>query len=160
MTTVQITINTMNAESTFNLGIELGSVCRGGELIALNGELGAGKTWLAKGIGKGLHISEPIHSPTFTLINEYHGRISMVHVDFYRLNYVDEVYNLGLDEYLDHGHVVVIEWADKFASALPPDYLHIQITSPGDSSRQLKVTQAGNSCGHLFQALNRIKGNL
>jgi tRNA threonylcarbamoyladenosine biosynthesis protein TsaE len=160
MATEIMTINTLTAESTFNLGIELGSVCRGGELIALNGELGVGKTWLAKGIGKGLHIAEPIHSPTFTLINEYRGKLPMVHVDFYRLNDLDEVFNLGLDEYQDQGHVVVIEWADKFASALPPDYLNIQITSQDDTSRQLMVTQTGDSCRHLFQALIRIKGTV
>src|SRR5208282_2402810 len=84
---------------TYQLGLVIGTICEGGEVIALNGELGSGKTVLTQGIAKGIGIHEYIHSPTFTIINEYSAPLWLFHADFYRLQVENEVEELGLEEY-------------------------------------------------------------
>jgi tRNA threonylcarbamoyladenosine biosynthesis protein TsaE len=109
-----------------------------GSVLALVGELGAGKTQFVKGLAAGLGHTGEVTSPTFTLVHEYHGgRLPLYHFDFYRLERPDEALQLGLDEYLTGDGICVIEWADKFPDLLPPTarWLHFAIT--GDRERTI-----------------------
>jgi len=105
---------------TFAHGRALGATLRAGDVIALDGELGAGKTHFVKGIAAGLGCDGDVTSPTFTLVHEYTGgRLPLFHFDFYRLESEDETLRIGLDDYLGAGGVIVIEWAGKFPALLP-----------------------------------------
>ena len=111
-----------SAEETFELGRRRAESLRGGEVLALVGELGAGKTHFVKGLAAGLACRANVTSPTFVLIHEYvDGRLPLYHFDFYRLESEEEVRQIGLDDYLHGNGVVVVEWADKFPSLLPAD---------------------------------------
>jgi len=107
-------------QETFELGRQLAATLRRGDVLALAGDLGAGKTQFTKGLAAGLGVEADVTSPTFTLIHEYPGgRLPLFHIDLYRLEDEDEVLGIGIDEYLDGDGVTVIEWADKFATLLP-----------------------------------------
>lgn len=116
------TIISHSPADTFSQGKALGIQLRGGEVIALCGDLGAGKTHFVKGVAAGLgHDPDEVTSPTFTLVHEYNlGRLPLFHFDFYRLETEDEALQLGFDDYMDSGGVLAIEWADKFEHLLPP----------------------------------------
>lgn len=131
-------------EETRAIGRAIGAALAGGEIVCLNGGLGAGKTHLAQGIAAGAGISGPVSSPTFTLINEYEGRLSLAHFDFYRLERPDELDDIGFDEYLDGVRVVVIEWADRFPERLPARRLDIDISIGGERRRILRVAGPDN----------------
>jgi len=107
-------------QETFELGRQCAAPLRRGAVLALEGDLGAGKTQFTKGLAEGLGVEADVTSPTFTLIHEYPGgRLPLFHIDLYRLEDEDEVLGIGLDEYLDGDGVTVIEWADKFATLMP-----------------------------------------
>ncbi|RYD35711.1 MAG: tRNA (adenosine(37)-N6)-threonylcarbamoyltransferase complex ATPase subunit type 1 TsaE [Verrucomicrobiaceae bacterium] len=107
-------------EDTLALGRELGMAARAGDVIALCGGLGSGKTHLSKGITAGAGSLSEVTSPTFTLVHEYRGgRIPVFHFDFYRMSSADEVLGLGWDEYLEAGGLCLVEWADLFPALLP-----------------------------------------
>ena len=107
-------------QETFELGRQFAASLRRGAVLALAGDLGAGKTQFSKGLAAGLGVEAEVTSPTFTLIHEYPGgRLPLFHIDLYRLEEEEEVLGIGLDEYLDGDGVTVIEWADKFAELMP-----------------------------------------
>ena len=109
-----------NPAETFAHGRALAASLRAGDVVALDGELGAGKTHFVKGIAAGLACGDDVTSPTFTLVHEYAGgRLPLFHFDFYRLESENETLRIGLDDYLGAGGVVVIEWAGKFPALLP-----------------------------------------
>ena len=113
---------------------------RGGEVLGLIGELGAGKTHFVKGLAAGLGFHDEVTSPTFTLVHEYHGgRLPLFHADFYRLDSADEALRIGFDEYLDDSGVLVIEWADKFPELLPPDTFYFQFRLLEDQAREIRM---------------------
>jgi tRNA threonylcarbamoyladenosine biosynthesis protein TsaE len=131
------------AEATLRLGVSLGESLTVGSVILLNGDLGSGKTTLVQGIGQGLGITEPIVSPTFTLINEYReGRIPLYHLDLYRLE-PSEVVGLNLEIYWEGVEVipgiVAIEWAEKMPYK-PDSYLSVVLTYGDHGARQAKIT--------------------
>jgi len=119
------------------LGERLGRALQAGDVIALFGDLGAGKTTLTKGIAVGLGLAADIHSPTFTLIHEHPGAVPLYHVDLYRLSKEEEIETLGLDEYIYGDGVTIIEWADRMKELLPPDRLDIELRMKGDTEREL-----------------------
>ena len=128
-------------EETFAYGFRLAHGLRHGDIIALCGELGAGKTWLSKGLASGLG-GDPntVASPTFTLIHEYMGgRLPMFHFDFYRLDSAEEALQLGLDDYLAGEGVVVIEWADKFAELIPAEARWVRLRAFEGGLREIEI---------------------
>jgi len=131
------TIQTNSAEQTIALGKSLGKGLRAGDVVALFGDLGAGKTTLTRGIAAGLGLEADVHSPTFTLIHEHPGAVPLYHVDLYRLASEEEVETLGIEEYIYSDGVTIVEWADRMRSMLPPERLDIDLRMTGDTEREL-----------------------
>jgi tRNA threonylcarbamoyladenosine biosynthesis protein TsaE len=132
----------VSPEQTLAIGRALGRLLRAGELVALCGALGSGKTQLVKGIADGLGVppDEPVVSPTFMLVREYAGRLKLYHIDAYRLGRADELVALGLDEMLeDAGGVVAVEWADRVAEVLPASAWWIEMSHVGEQVRGLSI---------------------
>lgn len=125
MKILKIKLTSLNETEVF--GQKLGSLLMPGDILCLNGDLGAGKTTLTQSIGLGLGVEDYITSPTFTLINEYRGRMWLYHFDVYRLENVEEVYDLGFDEYFYGNGVCIIEWAEKIEKFLPRERIEINI---------------------------------
>ncbi len=131
----QLTLN--NSNETIALGERMAAYLRPGDVVVLNGDLGAGKTTFTKGIAKGLGIKEIIKSPTFTIIHEYQdGRIPLYHMDAYRLENGGAEY-LGLDEYFDGDGVSVVEWAQFAEDELPDEFLAITFKRTDDENKRI-----------------------
>lgn len=128
-----IKLITHEAEETRKLGRTLGSLLPGGSLLCLNGDLGAGKTAFSGGIAEGLEIEDTVTSPTFTIVNEYSGRLPFFHFDVYRIDSPEEMFEIGFDEYLNSEGIIVIEWAERIRELLPAERLDITIKRPEDS---------------------------
>ncbi len=130
-----------SAEETIAFGEHIAATLRRGDVLALCGELGAGKTHFVKGVAAALGAGTAVTSPTFTLIHEYPGgRLPVYHFDFYRLEDEDEALKIGLDEYLDGDGVCLIEWAEKFPALLPPHTRWLRFTHRDDGARQIEGT--------------------
>lgn len=114
-------------EETNKIGQLLGALVNSGDIICLIGDLGTGKTHLTKGIAKGMSIEDHITSPTFTIVNEYTGRLKLYHFDVYRVNDPDEIAAIGFDEYIFSDGVSIIEWANYIEELIPPNNLTITI---------------------------------
>src|SRR5438128_143699 len=123
-------------------GRKLGETLGPGDVVCLSGPLGAGKTTLAQGIAAGLGVTEPVSSPTFTLVQEYAGRVPVYHLDVYRLRSLDELWDLSFEDLRAAPGVMLIEWPERIAPALPPDRLEIEIAAAGDG-RKLTVRGLG-----------------
>ena len=134
---------TRSPEQTQQFGKSLGKIARAGDVILLVGKLGAGKTCLTQGIAWGLDIDDYAASPSFVLVRELYGRLPLYHVDFYRLENLAEIAELGLDEYFYGKGVSVVEWAEKALSLLPPENLLIEMEYLSDSERRLKLKPSG-----------------
>jgi tRNA threonylcarbamoyladenosine biosynthesis protein TsaE len=141
-----IDITTNSANETIKFGQKLGSQLKGGEVIALVGPLGAGKTHLIKGIVVGLcaeDAANEVTSPTFVLVNEYSGRLEVYHIDAYRLDSIAQFEQIGFDDYCHPGSVVLIEWADKIEQALAGiNYIKIELSHLGQTARTIRVINA------------------
>jgi len=120
-------VETNSPDETWRLAAELAGELEAGAVIALHGDLGAGKTCFIQGLAAALGIDEPITSPTYTLIGEYQGRLPLHHIDLYRLSGPVEALGLGLEEYLDGRGITAIEWAERAEGLLPQEMLHIRI---------------------------------
>ncbi len=138
-----------NSKQTFAWGKKLGEYLDAGDVIGLIGELGAGKTTLAQGIMRGLEVGEDhyIGSPTFTLINEYEGRVPVYHLDFYRIDTPSEQTALGLEEYLYGDGVAIIEWADRIENFLPEECMIIRLSHVDLNVRSLQIESFGDRYG-------------
>jgi tRNA threonylcarbamoyladenosine biosynthesis protein TsaE len=133
-------VETRSIAETLEFGGRLAQELQPGDVIALSGELGAGKTALVKGIAHGLGISMEVTSPTFTLIHEYSGgRLALYHVDLYRLDSAAQALAIGIEDYLDGAGVTVIEWAERIASLLPPRTIRIRLESKSENTRRIEV---------------------
>jgi len=120
-------LNSQSPEQTQLLGRYLGELAQKADVFLLVGELGTGKTCLVQGIAHGLAIKEYAFSPTFVILREYHGRLPLYHIDFYRLDHVEEIADLGLEEYYYGDGVCVVEWAEKGLQVVPRDNLLITL---------------------------------
>ncbi|MEK6643190.1 MAG: tRNA (adenosine(37)-N6)-threonylcarbamoyltransferase complex ATPase subunit type 1 TsaE [Planctomycetota bacterium] len=134
-----MTIDSRSVEETIRIGRAIGGALVGGEVIALVGELGAGKTHLVKGIAAGLGVVDErtVNSPTIVLVNEYAGRVPVIHLDAYRLAGAGQLAALGFEEMCESGGVVIVEWADRVREVIPEGAVWIEMTATGDMSRRI-----------------------
>lgn len=146
-------------EQTRKLGTRLGELARPGDVFLLVGNLGAGKTCLAQGIAWGLGIEEYAASPSFVVVRELKGRLPLYHIDFYRLDNLDEIAELGLDDYLYGNGVSVIEWAEKGQHLLPPEHLLIEMSYLADTERRLELKPSGQRYREIVTELRNATGN-
>jgi len=143
---------------TQRLGEELGRLSQAGDLFLLVGGLGAGKTCLTQGIAWGLGITGYATSPSFVVINEYQGRLTLYHIDLFRLDSIGEVVELGMDDYLYGSGVCVVEWAEKAMGVLPQEYLLVEIGLLSDTSRRLVLNPSGERYIEMLSSLKpRLK---
>ena len=152
-----IIATTTAVDETQRLGAALAELTRPGDVLLLAGELGAGKTALVQGFGRGLGITEAITSPTFMLARQHDGgRLVLHHLDVYRLEQMQEVFDIGLPEVLDEGGVTVIEWGDAIAPALPADFLEVRLRfGEGDDDRIIEVEPIGPRWNARTRALSQ-----
>ena len=137
MTVNSLKYTTNSGNETSWLGRRLGALLKDGDLVALIGELGSGKTWFTKGLAFGLGVDAGtiVTSPSFSLVNEYAGRSILYHMDLYRLEDLSAVFSAGLEEYIHQGDVVVMEWADRWPEILPDKRIEVRIRIIGDEQR-------------------------
>lgn len=121
-------IESFSEEDTLNAGIEIGKAAKAGEIYTLSGDLGVGKTVFTKGVALGLGITEPVNSPTFTIIQEYtQGRLDFFHFDVYRIGDIEEMEEIGYEDYFYGNGICLIEWAELIEELLPKNVIKIQI---------------------------------
>ena len=141
---MDLTLISESAEETQNIGRIIGEGLSSGDVVALTGELGSGKTCITRGIARGIGVPEEyrITSPTFTLINEYPGRTTLYHVDVYRLSGSQDLKDMGYEEYFYGDGITVIEWADKIKDILPEDdeRLNISLKYIDENKREIKIS--------------------
>lgn len=150
-----IQITTSSAEETFNLARKVGEKLEEGDILALSGELGSGKTCFTGGIARGLGVDESyqITSPTFTLINEYPARHRLFHFDVYRLNEYSELDDLGYEEFIAGKGVVVIEWAEKIAEIIPDSAIYINFEYIDENKRKITIQGSHERITKIFADL-------
>ncbi len=151
-----VVIKTESADATARLGLELGRRLRPGDVVALFGDLGAGKTTLVKGIAKGMGVTSEPRSPTFTLIHEHPGEPPLYHIDLYRLAGEQEAEALGVEEYLYGGGVTAVEWADRMADLLPDARLDIEMRATEDGGRELTLRSQNDRLRAAVEELAEI----
>jgi tRNA threonylcarbamoyladenosine biosynthesis protein TsaE len=143
---MDFSITTNSPEKTIDFGRRFGSQLKGGEVIALVGPLGSGKTHLIKGIVKGLGAKDAaneVTSPTFVIVNEYSGRLDIFHIDAYRLDSIAQFEQIGFDDYCYPGSVVLIEWADKIEKALTGiNYIRLELAHLNQTGRSIRIANA------------------
>ena len=141
--THQLELTTHSPEQTRRFGVRIGELAQPGDIFLLVGNLGTGKTCLTQGIAWGLNIKEYAASPSFVLVRELHGRLPLYHMDLYRLDRIEEIAELGLDDYLYGNGVCTVEWADKGLSVLPVEHLLIRISFLSDNERRFQLIPRG-----------------
>lgn len=157
-----IDVETRSAEETRRVAAALSPILVPGDVIALSGDLGAGKTTFVQGLAAGLKIPERVTSPTFVLVKDYGGgRYPMMHIDIYRLRKVQEVIDLGFDELLDPDHIVVIEWGDAIEPLLPREHLLVELRyGEIESTRHLRISVKGPDWMRRFDTVRILTSEL
>lgn len=144
-------------EDMRDLGAAVAELLQPGDVVSLTGDLGAGKTTFVQGAARALGVSDPVASPTFTLVREYHGRIPVYHVDVYRLDRVQEVIDLGFEDLFDPGGVMFVEWGDAIEALLPAAYLEVELWSRAeDEGRLVVVSATGASWARRWERLESV----
>lgn len=141
-------------EDTEELGFYLGNIIKVGSIICLTGDLGVGKTEFVKGFAKGVGVDDYVTSPTFTIINEYNGRMPVYHFDVYRINSVEEMYETGYEEYFFGEGVSIIEWADLIQEIIPEENITVHISkdlSEGLNFRSISIKTSGEIYDSLIR---------
>jgi len=146
-----------SAKETLEIGRRLGELARPGDVFLLVGRLGAGKTCLTQGIARGLGITGYAASPSFVIVRELPGRLPLFHIDLYRLERLEEIAELGLDDYLYGQGVCVVEWADRGLSLLPAERLLIEIGYLSESERSLRLRPRGRRYRDIADKLKNLK---
>ena len=157
---MRIELRTEAAADTRAVGQALAELLEARDTVVLTGELGAGKTTLVQGVARGLEIEDPIVSPTFTLVREYRGRLNLSHVDVYRLDRIQDVVDLGLDELGDGDSVMFVEWGDAVEDVLPDDRLRVELTTegPDQEARRMVLTPEGGTWRGRWPRLEQTLG--
>ncbi|HUP86303.1 MAG TPA: tRNA (adenosine(37)-N6)-threonylcarbamoyltransferase complex ATPase subunit type 1 TsaE [Acidimicrobiales bacterium] len=153
-----ISVATKSADDTRELAAAFAPFVKGGDIVLLAGELGAGKTCFTQGLGRALGVTEQITSPTFTLMRPYDGTaLRLLHCDVYRLDHLQEIVDLGINELVDDDAIAVIEWGDMAEPVLPADFLEVRITYAEDQDdlRRLVLRPVGASWTNRTTALGR-----
>lgn len=152
-----LTVITKSNHETVELGMALGALLNRGDVVALTGELGSGKTWFTKGIARGLGIGPDIivTSPSFALVNEYPGETTLFHIDVYRLESLSEILGAGIDEYLYSGGVAVVEWAERCPEILPDEALRVTLRIVDEHSRRISFSGDRRRAAFLLEALKK-----
>lgn len=136
------TVISGSESETFKFGKEFSKSLKKGDLVALIGELGSGKTIFVKGICSGLGANEIPLSPTFSLINEYHGDVTIYHFDFYRIKSIQELYDIGYEDYFFSKDICLIEWANLISEILPKKYIEVKIENlPAENEREITIRE-------------------
>ncbi len=137
-----ITCRTYSGEETMDLGRRIGALLQPGDVVALAGELGSGKTWFTKGLALGLDVPPDVvvTSPSFALMNAYEGRCTLFHMDVYRLETVSDFLDAGLDDYLYGNGVASVEWADRWPEILPDGHLMVRIAILDEHAREIALS--------------------
>ena len=159
MKTRHIDLTSHSPEQTQKIGVRIGELALPGDVFLLSGSLGAGKTCLTQGIAWGLDIKEYALSPTFVIAREMHGRLPLYHIDLYRLDNIDEIEDLGLDDYLYGKGACVVEWAEKALGLLPSEHLLIQMDFLSDTVRSLQLKPSGKRYQELLAQLKTLSTN-
>lgn len=146
------TWTTKSPAQTQALGRKLAVALAPGDVLALCGDLGSGKTTFVQGLSRGLGVTESVTSPSFVLVREYPGRLPVYHLDLFRLNQIDDLSTIGYDEYVAGQGVTLIEWAQKMPQALPPDYTELTFAVAGPSARTLTAIPHGPRAVQLVKA--------
>jgi tRNA threonylcarbamoyladenosine biosynthesis protein TsaE len=143
-------------DQTVEIGRRIGTSLTGGDIVALIGELGSGKTCLTQGMAKGLGVAEnvPVVSPTFTLVNEYPGRVPLVHLDVYRLSGPRDLEDMGYEEYFYGDGIIVIEWAEKIRDILPAKTLFVSMRYIDENTREMILEGPGEKIRKLEELLD------
>jgi tRNA threonylcarbamoyladenosine biosynthesis protein TsaE len=128
------------ADETVDLGIKIGKQLKANDIVALSGNLGAGKTTLIQGITQGLGVKDAVTSPTFALIHQYQGKLLVFHIDLYRLDNFEQIHDLGIEEYFMSDGVCLIEWSDKLGKLLPSKAYNIELKYLKENERQICVS--------------------
>ncbi|HET7027679.1 MAG TPA: tRNA (adenosine(37)-N6)-threonylcarbamoyltransferase complex ATPase subunit type 1 TsaE [Candidatus Limnocylindrales bacterium] len=152
-TAAQQVVTSPDPAATRELGRRLGVVARAGDLVALYGELGAGKTQLVKGVAAGLGVVDTVSSPSFVLMGEYEGRVPLFHLDLYRLDGPADVIGGGL---LDERQVIgltIIEWAERLGASIPRDRLDVSIDGTGDAPRTIRLRTTSAAYARYLEAV-------
>ena len=150
-------IETKSATETIELGKRIGKLLQAGNVVALIGRLGSGKTTLTQGLARGLGVKgkDYVTSPSFTLIKEHKGRIPIYHIDLYRIDNIKEIFNLGYEEYFYGEGVTIIEWADKIRKLLPREVLIINLEIIGENRRKIDILPKGKHYQIIVKTLMR-----
>ena len=153
-----LNFKTKSPEETSVFGQQLAKVLGPGQVICLAGDLGAGKTLLVQGLTKALGIKDIVNSPTFTILNVYEAEFPIYHFDLYRLNYAEELLDVGFYEYTGAQGLSIIEWPDKFPEQLPEEYLWVEILQPSHNmnERIVQVVARGSGYEHICEELGKI----
>ena len=152
----QLKLTSHSPEQTQQLGIRIGELAQPGDIYLLVGNLGTGKTCLTQGIAWGLDIKEYTLSPSFVIMRELYGRLPIYHIDLYRLDHIEEIADLGLDDYLYGNGVCVVEWAEKGLSVLPPEHLLVEISFLADTERSFQLKPSGRRYRELIGQLKNF----
>ena len=153
-------ITANNLQDTDKIGKIIGESLKGGTVICLEGDLGAGKTTLTQSIAKGLEVKDYVTSPTFTIIKEYNGRVNLYHMDAYRLDSEDDMYDLGYDEYINSDGVCIIEWASKIKGLIPKSAINITINiNYENNNRELNIDGEGEQFNIIKEELYKYENS-
>ena len=138
-----MTIISKNEAETEAAGERFAKTLPDGAVVALYGDLGAGKTAFVRGMARGLGLTARVSSPTFTIVNEYLGSRELFHFDMYRLGSADELFDIGWEDYLNRGGVCAVEWSERVAEAFEGDEIPVRIEKTGDTERRITIGEAG-----------------
>lgn len=136
---VETRMVSQSVDETHRLAGRLARIVRPGDVLALEGDLGAGKTTFTQGFARALGVEGQVNSPTFTLIKEYEGRLPVYHMDLYRLDGPEEAWELGLEEYFDGDGVCIVEWPDRLGDTLPEDVIHLHFQIVSAEERRIRI---------------------
>ena len=132
-----------NENETSEIGEKFAKNLQPGDVVALYGDLGAGKTAFVRGMARGLGLSARVSSPTFTIVNEYLGAVPLFHFDMYRLGDADELFDIGWEDYLNRGGICAVEWSENVEEAFYENTIRVRIEKTGDSGRVIHIPEVG-----------------